>query len=181
MSVKLLYDPDTLRPLGAQIVGGDGVDKRIDVLATAIQLGADLHTIADLDLAYAPPFGSAKDPVHMAAFAATNELDGLVRYCQPDALLDGKQVVDVRTQQEVMALPLSGAVNIPIDDLRQRYIELDPSRPTVTVCASGLRGYVAARFLMQLGFTDVTDLAGGMHMRHHALAAGQNVTTQSVR
>ena len=168
MTIKLLYQPEDQKLLGAQIVGGAGVDKRIDVIATAIQMGATVQDLTDLDLAYAPPFGSAKDPVHMAGFAATNELGGLVRFLEPGADLSGHQVVDVRTDKEVARDPIPGlphARHIPLDALRRRVGELDPERPTVTVCASGLRSYIAARMLSLLGFSDVADLGGGVLMR----------------
>ena len=175
MTIKLLCDPGTRKILGAQIVGGAGVDKRIDVIAALIQSQATVDDLTHLDLAYAPPFGSAKDPLHMAGFVATNELDGLVHTLPPGAPLDGQQVIDLRTQKEVADVPLARAprvMHIPIDELRGRLAELDRSRPTVTVCASGLRSYVAARMLMQHGFDHVSSLAGGALMRVHAVAAG---------
>jgi len=165
MTLKLIYEPDTGRILGAQGVGEAGVDKRIDVVATALAFGGNVRDLAGVDLAYAPPYGSAKDPIHMAAFTACNELDGLVHLASPGAERDGRQIVDVRTPAEVQRQPLAGAVNIPIDELRQRAGELDPARPTLTVCQSGLRSYVAARILDQHGFKDVVSLSGGMNMQ----------------
>jgi len=179
MTIKLLYDPDTQKPLGAQIVGGSGVDKRIDAIATALQCDATVQKLTELDLAYAPPFGAAKDPLHMAAFAAQNEIDGYVAFVPPGEALDDAQVVDVRTAAEVSKQPLVGAVHMPVDELRQRFVELDPTRPTVTVCASGQRSYLAARFLMQQGFTQVADLGGGMQMREHAEAARRAATVHN--
>jgi NADPH-dependent 2,4-dienoyl-CoA reductase/sulfur reductase-like enzyme/rhodanese-related sulfurtransferase len=170
MTIKLLYEPSSEKILGAQIVGGAGVDKRIDVLATATQLGASVRQLTELDLAYAPPFGSAKDPVHMAGFAATNERDGLVDFAEPWHDLEGVQVVDVRTADEIQKLPLPGAAPIPIDELRQRVGELDPTKPTAVVCHSGLRAYAGARLLMQHGFEKVCDLGGGMRLRQHTTA-----------
>ena len=168
MTLKLVYDPTSEKVLGAQAVGGEGVDKRIDVIATAIHFGATVRDLAGLDLAYAPPFGSAKDPVHMVAFVACNDLDGLTPLCQVDEDLTGRQLVDVRTEQEVSRMRLGVANHIPVDALRDRLGELDPSLPTVTVCHSGLRAHVAARILRQHGFETVTDLTGGMFMRRHA-------------
>lgn len=168
MTLKLIYDPTSEKVLGAQAVGGEGVDKRIDIIATAIHFGATVRDLAGLDLAYAPPFGSAKDPVHMAAFVACNDLDGLTPLCQVDEDLAGRQVVDVRTEQEVSKMRLRGATHIPVDTLRDRLGELDPSLPTVTVCHSGQRAHVAARILRQNGFQTVTDLTGGVFMRQHA-------------
>lgn len=171
MTLKLLYRPDDGKLLGAQIVGGEGVDKRIDVLATLIHLGGTVQDLTELDLAYAPPFGSAKDPLHMAGFAAANERDGLVQFVQPGVDLSTTQVVDMRTAPETAKQPLVDAphaLHIPIDELRRRLGELDPGRPTVAVCASGLRSYIGARILMQHGFRNVADLTGGAAMRAHA-------------
>jgi NADPH-dependent 2,4-dienoyl-CoA reductase/sulfur reductase-like enzyme/rhodanese-related sulfurtransferase len=169
LTLKLTFDPSTGRVLGAQAVGVDGVDKRIDVLATALAFGATVRDLAGLDLAYAPPFGSAKDPIHLAAFAACNQLDGIEQFLDADADLSGQQVVDVRTAAEVKQTPLAGApgaVNIPVDELRQRLGELDPSAPTVVSCGVGLRGHVAARILKQHGFADVKNLSGGATIRN---------------
>ncbi len=169
LTLKLTFDPSTGRVLGAQAVGADGVDKRIEVLATALAFGATVRDLAGLDLAYAPPFGSAKDPIHLAAFAACNQLDGIEEFLDADADLSGRQVVDVRTAAEVKQTPLAGApgaINIPLDELRQRLGELDPSAPTVVSCGVGLRGHVAARILKQLGFADVKNLSGGATIRN---------------
>lgn len=168
MQLKLIYDPGDGKILGAQVVGGAGVDKRIDVIATAISFGGSVRDLAGVDLSYAPPFSSAKDPVHMAAFAASNDLDGLSPMMDIDADLDGAQIVDVRTEAEVARFALPGAIHIVVEDLRERLGELDPDRPTVTVCHSGLRAHVAARILMQHGFGNVRNLTGGMLMRQHA-------------
>ncbi len=114
-------------------------------------------------MAYAPPFGSAKDVLHRAAFAACNQLGGLVRVLQPDADLSGYQVVDVRGVEEAQAAPLVGApraVNLPVDEVRGRLHELDVDRPTVVRCASGQRSYLAARVLMQRGFREVCNVPG---------------------
>ncbi len=174
MTIKLLYEVDSGKILGAQIVGGAGVDKRIDVIAAVIQLGGTVEDLTTLDLGYAPPFGSAKDPVHMAGFAAANQRAGLVRFAQPADDLTGTQVVDMRTSGELTEAPLAAAhaVHIPLDELRDRLHELDPARPTVTVCRSGLRSYVGARILMQHGFADVADLTGGSTMRAVAREKG---------
>ena len=170
MTLKLIYQPDTRRVLGAQAVGQAGVDKRIDVIATALRFGATVDDLTELDLAYAPPFGSAKDPVHMLGFAAVNDLDGVVHFLAPDADLAGRQVVDLRSDAEVSQQPLPAADgaavhHIPVDALRARLGELDPAKPTTTVCASGVRAYAGARILSQHGFTDVTDLSGGVILR----------------
>jgi rhodanese-related sulfurtransferase len=153
-------------------VGKQGVDKRIDVIATAMAMNATVRDLAGLDLAYAPPFGSAKDPVHMAAFAACNQLDGIEEFLDADADLDGKQVVDVRTTGEVEKTPLAGArhaVNIPLDELRDRIGELDPNLETVVSCGVGLRAHVAVCILKQRGFADVKNLSGGAIVRSRAV------------
>lgn len=173
MVLKLIYEPGTGKVLGAQAVGADGIDKRIDVIATAMRFSATVRDLTGLDLAYAPPYGAAKDPVHMAAFAACNELDGHVKVLDCGADLSGLQALDVRSAGEVAKMPfpdVADPVHIPVDKLRGRLDELDASKPTVVTCASGLRSYVACRMLMQNGFTDVSNLTGGVTMRTHALA-----------
>jgi NADPH-dependent 2,4-dienoyl-CoA reductase/sulfur reductase-like enzyme/rhodanese-related sulfurtransferase len=170
MTLKLTYQPGDGKVLGAQVVGGDGSDKRIDVIATAMHFGATVRDLAGLDLAYAPPFGAAKDPVHLAAFAACNELDGIETFCPSDEPLDAVQVVDVRTPAEVAMNPLAGVdqpINIPVDELRDRIDQLDPEKKTVVSCAVGIRGHVAARILKQHGF-DVANLSGGATVRERA-------------
>jgi rhodanese-related sulfurtransferase len=170
MTLKLIFDPDDGRILGAQAVGGTGVDKRIDVIATAMHFGGTVRDLAGLDLAYAPPFGSAKDPVHLAAFVACNELDGIDTFCPYDTSLEGKQVVDVRTAGEVARAPLAGAespIHIPVDELRDRIGELDKDKETVVSCAVGARGHIAARILKQNGF-NVQNLTGGATVRNRA-------------
>ncbi len=164
MTLKLTYAPDG-RLLGLQAVGGAGVDKRLDVAATALAFNGTVYDLTGLDLAYAPPFGAAKDPIHMAAFTAANELDGLVDVCPTDKGLDGVQVIDVRTGDEVARAPIEGALHVPVDELRDRLGELDATKPTVVVCATGPRSYVAARVLMQHGFESVANLNGGYTVR----------------
>lgn len=166
--LKLTYDPETERVLGAQAVGREGVDKRIDVIATALHFHGTIRDLAGVDLAYAPPFGAAKDPVHMAAFAAGNDLDNLTPIAEIDANLSGQQIVDVRSAEEVARFRLPDSEHIPLHELRDRLGELDPSAPTITVCHSGVRAHVAARILKQSGFTNVSNLTGAMHMRRHA-------------
>lgn len=166
--VKLIYDPETERVLGAQAVGGAGVDKRVDVIATALRFGATVRDLCDVDLCYAPPFGSAKDPVHMAAFTACNDLDGLAPMTPVDADMGGFQVLDVRMPAELERYRFDYAVNIPLDDLRERLSELDAGKPTVVFCHAGLRAYIAARIMLQHGFHDVRVLTGGGSMRLRA-------------
>ncbi|MEX0774843.1 MAG: FAD-dependent oxidoreductase [Phycisphaeraceae bacterium] len=179
MLVKLLYEPTSHKVLGAQIVGGHGVDKRIDILATAIRFGATVEDLTTLDLAYAPPFSSAKDPVHLAGFTAENDLRGTSPFVSPAQLAelpDSTQILDVRTSKEWDAGHLDGAIWIPLDELRSRLDELDRNRPVVTVCRAGQRSYYATRILMQHGFADVQTLTGGMHLHSHALPAQPAVT-----
>jgi NADPH-dependent 2,4-dienoyl-CoA reductase/sulfur reductase-like enzyme/rhodanese-related sulfurtransferase len=161
--LKLLWEPDSGRVLGAEATGLAGVDKRLDVLATAIAGGLTIDDLAQLELAYAPPFGAAKDLVNLAGFAACNARDGLVTPI--DALPEdpAAQILDVRPPPLVKAhpLPVAGALNIPLAQLRQRRGELDRSRPVVTVCALGKTAYFAARILAQDGF-QVSALTGGI-------------------
>ena len=172
MTLKLVYQGDDGKVLGAQVVGGEGADKRIDVIATAMHFGGTVRDLAGLDLAYAPPFGAAKDPVHLAAFVACNELDAIESFCAADASLDGKQVVDVRTAAEVAKTPLAGVhspLHIPVDELRDRIGELDIAKETVVSCGVGVRGHIAARILKQNGF-HVSNLSGGATVRNRAFS-----------
>ncbi|MCD6640734.1 MAG: FAD-dependent oxidoreductase [Nocardioides sp.] len=163
MALKLLVDPATDEILGAQGVGGEGVDKRIDVIATAMRGGLRASDLADLELAYAPQYGSAKDPINMLGFIADNLRAGTertVQWHELDALLaSGATLVDVRSPQEFAHGAIPGAVNVPVDELRDRLDEL-PEGPLVVHCRVGLRGHVAARLLAQHG-RDVVNLDGG--------------------
>lgn len=165
MTMKLVYDRPTLRVLGAQIVGYEGVDKRIDVLATAIHAGMTAPQLKGLDLAYAPPYSSAKDPVNMAGFMAEDLDQGLVQQWraedEPDLPRDGSvQLVDVRTQAEYAAGHIDGFINLPVDQLREHLEQLDKTKPVYLVCQSGLRSYIASRILKGSGFA-CSHLAGG--------------------
>jgi len=168
LTLKLVYCPTSGRVLGAQAVGQDGCDKRIDVIATAMAFNATVRDLAGLDLAYAPPFGSAKDPIHQAAFTAINALEGFGEMLDADADLSGWQVVDVRTAKEVSGAPLTGCASviaIPVDELRDRLGELNPEQPTVVSCGVGIRAHVAQRILRQNGFRRVVNLTGGATLR----------------
>jgi NADPH-dependent 2,4-dienoyl-CoA reductase/sulfur reductase-like enzyme/rhodanese-related sulfurtransferase len=165
MQLKILYSPKDGKLLGAQAVGGDGVDKRIDILATVMHFGGTVFQLAQLDLAYAPPFGSAKDPVHMAAFTACNDLQENPTLSLPNMDLTGLQIVDVRTASEREKLPLPGAIAIEVDDFPAHFDRLDPELPTVVVCHSGKRAHVAASWLKNSGFKNVSNLTGGMSIR----------------
>lgn len=171
--MKLLYDGQTGKVLGTQMVGKAGVDKRIDVIATVMAMGGTVRDLTRLDLAYAPPFGAAKDPVHMLGFVACNQMDGLVNLVPADADLDGYQVVDIRSEADIKSTPLVGVdnvINIPLPKLRDRLDELDASKPTLISCNSGLNSYTAARILMQRGFENVVDLSGSAKFRQLAKA-----------
>lgn len=169
MTLKLVYHSETGKVLGLEGIGQEGVDKRLDVAATAIAAGMTVEQLAGVDLSYAPPFGSAKDPIHMAAFAAMNQMDGLVRFAAYDSRLDGVQVVDVRSETERLEDPLNvDHIGIPVCEIRSRVHELDRERPIVMVCAVGKRSYVAARILTGMGFENVSTLAGGQTLRRLA-------------
>lgn len=161
--LKLLFSPEG-RILGAQAVGKAGVDKRIDVIATAIRGGLTVDDLAELELAYAPPFGSAKDPINMAGFMAQNLLHGDVSFWYGEDLPDlpeGAVLLDVRTPREFGRSCLPGALNIPHTELRDRLHEIPIGVPVYAYCASGFRSYLAARILTQSGY-DAATLAGGM-------------------
>ncbi|MFR5833247.1 MAG: FAD-dependent oxidoreductase [Acutalibacteraceae bacterium] len=165
MTMKVVFEKGTYRLLGAQIVGFDGVDKRIDVLATAIRAGMKVTDLTELDLAYAPPYSSAKDPVNIAGFMAENIRDGLVGQWyyddEPTLPRDGSvTLLDVRTAEEFATGNINGFVNIPVDELRKRAGELDKNKPVYVICQSGLRSYIAARILAGRGF-EVYNFAGG--------------------
>ncbi len=157
MTMKVLFEKETYRLLGAQIVGYEGVDKRIDVLAAAIRGGLTALDLRDLDLAYAPPYSSAKDPVNMAGFMIGNLADGLVQQFHLEELealpRDGSvSLLDTRTVGEYAAGHVEGFRNVPVDELRQRLGELEADKPVYVMCQSGLRSYLACRVLAQHGF-----------------------------
>ena len=168
MTIKVVFEQQTYRLLGAQIVGYDGVDKRIDVLATAIRAGLKATDLAELDLAYAPPYSSAKDPVNMAGFMVENIANGLVRqwYLEDETALprDGSvTLLDARTEAEYAAGHIDGFVNIPVDALRERLDEIPLWKPVYLICQSGLRSYIAARILASHGY-DCYNFAGGYRL-----------------
>ena len=152
LSLKVLFDPETGKLLGAQAVGADGIDKRIDVLSVAIRAGMTVYDLEEMELSYAPPFGSAKDPVNYAGFVASNILRGDAAICHVDEIAAPREdqlVLDVRTPVETRAGIIPSAINIPIDDLRERLSELPEDREILIYCAQGLRGYLSARILKQ--------------------------------
>ena len=164
MTMKVVFEKGTYRLLGAQIVGYDGVDKRIDVLATAIHAGLKATQLKDLNLAYAPPYSSAKDPVNMAGFMIDNISKGLKQWHLHDAdklPRDGSVILlDTRTAWEYSSGHIEGFVNIPVDELRERLDEIEPGKPVYVICQSGLRSYIATRILEGYGY-EAYNFAGG--------------------
>jgi NADPH-dependent 2,4-dienoyl-CoA reductase/sulfur reductase-like enzyme/rhodanese-related sulfurtransferase len=163
MMLKVIIDPVSHEILGAQGVGREGVDKRIDVIATAIRTGLTAPELADLELAYAPPFGSAKDPVNMLGYMADNILSGLTESVQwnelADRIANGATLIDVRTPGEFKAGHVDGAINIPVDDLRERFAEI-PKENVIVTCQVGQRGHTASTLLRELGIK-ASNLDGG--------------------
>lgn len=163
MSLKILFTPDTGKILGAQIIGKLGVDKRIDVFATAIRHGLTVQDLTELELSYAPPYGSAKDAVNIAGFTAENMLNGSVNVVYPENLEDMRKsctLLDVRSELEHEQGAITDSILIPLDELRGRLEELDKRKPVLVYCQVGLRGYLASRILTQNGFT-AYNLSGG--------------------
>lgn len=164
LAIKILFAPGSGRLLGAQVVGCDGADKRIEMFEQIIRTGGTVYDLTELEHAYAPPYSSAKDPVNMAGYVAENILAGRVRVIQwreIAALGDETLRIDVRTRDEFAMGSIPGFVNIPLDELREHLDELPRERPVVVSCAVGLRGYLASRILTQHGFRDVRNLSGG--------------------
>jgi NADPH-dependent 2,4-dienoyl-CoA reductase/sulfur reductase-like enzyme/peroxiredoxin family protein/rhodanese-related sulfurtransferase/TusA-related sulfurtransferase len=178
MSIKIVFDPESGKLFGAQIVGYDGVDKRIDLLATVIKNNGTIYDLTEIEHAYAPPYSSAKDPVNIAGFAAENIVTGRVKVCswrdiektsQRDTLL-----VDVRTADEFALGTIHSAVNIPVDEIRERISEIPRDKRVIVFCGIGLRGYVACRILSQHGFGNVENLSGGIKTWEFAIQKQSN-------
>lgn len=178
MTMKVVFEKETYRLLGAQIVGYEGVDKRIDVLATAIHAGLKATQLKDLDLAYAPPYSSAKDPVNIAGFMIDNIAEGILKQWHLEDIRelpkDGSvTLLDVRTTAEYSRGHIEGFTNIPVDELRDRLDELERGKPVYVICQSGLRSYIASRILEGNGF-EAYNFSGGFRfydavMNNHAL------------
>ena len=167
LNLKLIFDKETGRIYGAQAVGKDGVDKRIDVIATAIKGGMTVLDLPDIEIAYAPPYSSAKDPVNMAGYAATNIMEGMAETVQwheiDEIVANGGYLLDVRSPGEVAKGAIKGSVNIPIDELRGRLDEIPKDKDLYVTCQVGMRGYLAARILEGNGIS-VKNLDGGYHL-----------------
>ena len=161
MILKLIFTMEG-QILGAQIVGLEGVDKRIDTIATVMRMKGSVRDLEKLELSYAPPFSSAKDPVNMAGYVADNILKGLVSFVMPTELTKDVALVDVREDWEVAGEDMTGIFHIPLGQLRERINGLPKDRTLVIRCGVGVRAYNAARILMQNGFGSVKVLAGGM-------------------
>ncbi len=179
MSMKLLVDPTSDKILGAQIVGRDGVDKRMDVISVAMSAGITASGLSRLELSYAPQYGSAKDPINLLGYVAENHATGTAVSVQwhelAEALTAGAHLVDVRSHDEYAAGAIPGAVNIPLDELRARHTEL-PNRPIIVHCQVGQRGHTAARLLSQLGY-EVRNLDGGWLTWSHGTESAPEADT----
>ena len=164
LHLKVLFDPETGRLLGGQCAGFDGVYKRLDVLAAVLRMGGTVFDLEKMELAYAPPFGSAKDPINMAGFVAANTILGDLRLWYAEdypAATEGARIIDVREPEEFDIWHIPGAVNVPVGTVRQHLDEWDRSAPIRLYCAVGFRSYLAYRMLAQKGFQDVATLSGG--------------------
>jgi len=178
MSLKILFSPIDGKLLGAQIVGYDGIDKRIDLLAAVIWKEGSIYDLMELEHAYAPPFSSAKDPVNIAGFVAEDILSGKVKVVQWYNLLNENNsdvvLVDVRTEEEFELGSIEQAINIPVDHLRSRIKELPQNKKIVIFCGVGLRGYIACRILYQSGYNEVYNLSGGYKTYQHVTQKQSN-------
>lgn len=182
MTIKLIFKKDDGKILGAQIVGFDGVDKRIDVIATAIRSNMTVYDLEELELAYAPPYSSAKDPVNMAGFAASNILKGDISVFHWDEVKDidlsKSLILDVRTDLEYQLGNIKGSINIPVDELRENLHKIPKDKDIYVYCQVGLRGYIACRILMQNGFKSVKNLSGGYKIYETATSDFTDITVR---
>lgn len=198
MTIKVTFSPADGKLLGAQIVGYDGVDKRIDEFALVIKRGGTVYDLQAIEQAYAPPYSSAKDPVAVAGYVAGNILNGKMKplYWRElrDADLSKVTLIDVRTPDEFSLGALKGAINIPLDDMRERINEIPADKPVFLYCGVGLRGYLASNILRQNGFDDVRNLVGGIKLYKSAtgkipqpvkqesnVSADNNVKTRTIK
>ncbi|MBN2852809.1 MAG: CoA-disulfide reductase [Clostridia bacterium] len=180
MTLKVIFDLDG-KVLGAQAVGYEGIDKRIDVIATVLKFNGTVYDMKELELTYAPPYSSAKDPVNMAGFSAENilnkSMDNILFNELASLDMNDTVILDARTPYEVSLGKIEGSYNIPVDELRERISELDPSKLIVVYCAVGFRAYLATRILMLNGFSRVRNLAGG-YTTYSVVSADYNVTME---
>lgn len=178
MTVKILFSPENGKLLGAQIVGYEGIDKRIDLLAAVLCKEGSVYDLMELEHAYAPPFSSAKDPVNIAGFVADNILSQKVKVIQWHELLKENNndifLLDVRSLDEFSFDSIEGAVNIPVDEIRGRICEIPANKKVVVYCAVGLRGYIASRILYQSGYSEVYNLSGGFITFQHVTQKQSN-------
>lgn len=182
LSIKIIFSPEDGRLLGAQVVGYDGVDKRIDLFAQVIKNGGTIYDLQEIEHAYAPPYSSAKDPVNMAGFVAENILKRKVNIIQwrdiPSIDKAEAMIIDSRTKEEYDFGHIEGAINIPVDEIRSRLNEMPRDKKIIVYCAVGLRGYIASRILMQHGYTDVYNLSGGY--RTYSCAIADNTASEGL-
>lgn len=178
LTVKIQFAPDTGKLFGAQIVGYEGVDKRIDMVANTLKQGGSIYELIDLEHAYAPPYSSAKDPINMAGYVADNILTGKVRikHWRDIEKLNSNEdfLLDVRTDGEVESGKIDGSCHIPVDELRNRLDEIPRDKNVIVYCASGLRSYLANRILLQNGLSKVYNLSGGYTTYEHATMKQSN-------
>ncbi|AHW59281.1 NADPH-dependent 2,4-dienoyl-CoA reductase, sulfur reductase [Draconibacterium orientale] len=177
-TLKILFHPENGKLYGAQMIGYEGVDKRIDLIATVLKQGGSIYDLQDIEHAYAPPFSSAKDPVNQAGFAAENIVSGKLKIVSWDEIhnfhSDNIVLLDVRTAAENELGHIEGSVNIPVDDLRGRLDELPKDKKIIVYCGVGLRGYIACRILTQSGFGEVYNLSGGYKTYEHSICKQSN-------
>jgi rhodanese-related sulfurtransferase len=179
MTIQISFSPEDGKLLGAQVIGKDGVDKRIDTLSSVIQRGSTIYELAEFEHAYAPPYSSAKDPVNMAGFVAENILQKrlfVVPWTATQSLTTNDMLIDVRDVREFTEGYIPGAINIPIDDLRGRISEINRDKNIYIYCQIGLRGYLAQRILLQNNFKNVSNISGG-----YKLWLACNAETEAVK
>ena len=170
ITIQITFSPDTKKLLGAQVIGEDGADKRLDILATLIKNNGTIYDLTELEHAYAPPYSSAKDPVNMSGFVAENILNGILKVEQWDgfettfAADENAMMIDVRNPDEVMSGAMEGSINIPLDTLRSNLNNIPKDKTIFVYCAVGLRGYLAQRILLQNGYKNVINLSGGYNL-----------------
>lgn len=178
LTLKLLFSPSDGKVFGAQMIGYEGIDKRLDIIATVLNKGGSIYDLQEIEHAYAPPFSSAKDPVNIAGFVAENMIRGILKTVDWKYVLEADReqhyLLDVRTAEEFKLGSFKEAINIPLDDLRKRINEVPKDKKIIIFCGVGLRGYLGARILMQNGFDEVYNLSGGYKTFEHATQKQSN-------